>query len=408
MPNGASRELVAPNKLLYAKNTDLVLNGAKIVEHWDIVGDTYVDVTADMITTAPDMTTTGEKTVTGTYNGYNFSFTINVVEDALQTITINQMPTKTTYTHRQGVTDIDVTGGKIDLNYASGQVITIDMSSAMLPATESADWKIGTVNYVCLYEGVEFILPVTFENKALTITQFLSADTAAGTYDLTGIVVGPVNTAFRAELLLKEKDSMTFFSVGEVGIIGDYNSITLDTTVINAGDEIILQATKSLSTATSGGRLGRTEASAGKLANFKANLIVVSTGNALNYDLSVATTVTNQEQLSAFMSSTDRFWKIIKVTSDIKAVKGSSGWKFTYGESVDANSYAVGTAGVWMSNVNFAWYAKPITDYFTAAAKNNDFANPSTTIYDMYLMCVGGNSSLHSLTPLAENWIVSK
>jgi len=99
---------------------------------------------------------------------------------------------------------------------------------------------------------------------------------------------------------------------------------------------------------------------------------------------------------------------MIKVTSDIKAVKGSSGWKFTYGESVDATSYAVGTAGVWLSNGNFAWYAKPITNYFTAASKNNDYANPSTTTYEMYLLCVGGNSSLHSLTPLAENWIVSK
>lgn len=407
VPVSTGVEFVAPSKTSYGKGDELVLDGAKIVQKWDIIGDTTIDVTADMIASTPDMNTTGEKKVVVKYGDQEYNFTINVTDDTIASIAVNTLPTNTKYTHRQGLKDIDLTGGKIDLTYQSGKVETIDMDNAMLPVEDTV-WAMGTVNYTCTYQGIEFAVPVTYENKALTLSQFLDANLPAGEYDLTGIVVGPINTAYRAELLLKEKDSMVFFSVGDVGIIGDYNAIKLDTTVLNVGDEVIIKATKSFYADTAGGRIGRTEASAGKLAKFKENLIVVSTGNALNYDLSVATPISTQAELVSFLSSTDRHWKIIKLTSDIRATKGTSGWKIAYGDIVDASSFNVNGAAAWISNVNFAWYAKPITNYFTAASKNNDYANPSTTTYDMYLMCVGGNSTLHSLTPLAENWIVSK
>jgi hypothetical protein len=405
-PKVTGYELTLPNRLQYAKGNQLSVEGAKITIKWDIVADTYVEVTADMLTSTPDMNQLGTHVVTGKYNDYEFNFDVTVVDDAVETITVNTMPTNTTYGHRDRVGSVDVTGGKIDLHFASGKVETIDMTSDMLPA-EDTNWKVGVVEYACLYQGVSFALPITFENKALTITQFLSADTAVGTYDLTGIVVGPVNTAYRAELLLKEKDSMTFFSVGDVGIIGDFNAIKLDTTVVNVGDEIILQATKSLATATNGGRYGRTEAGAGKLANFKANLIIVSTDNALNYDLTNHTTISSQAELLQFASSTERHWKLVKFTADLKAVMGSSGWKLFFGDLTSDAEIKVNGVPAWISNLNSNWYITGgINQYFTAFAKNNDYANPSTTTKQIYALCVGGNGNLHSFAVIDDSWIV--
>lgn len=407
-PQPVDYKFMLPSTLEYVKGSSLNLDGAKITISWDLVADTYVDLTADMLTSTPDMTQLGTHTVVGKYNNYEFSFDVTVVEDAIQTVSINTMPNATTYGHRDRVGNVDVTGGKIDLHYASGKVETIDMTSDMLPA-EDTNWNVGTVEYNCLYQGIGFVLPITFENRALTIVQFLSSETAVGTYDLTGVVIGPVNTAYRAELLLKDINTMAMFSVGDVGIIGTYEQLMLDTTIVKPGDEIILKVTKSRveEAVAYGGRSGRVEASGGNKQIFVENLIVVSSGNLINYDFSCATTISNQQQFINFVSSNQRYWNIVKLTSNVKAVRGSSGWRVAF-DIVDNASFDIGGADPIICTNNWDWYiSTPITQYFSPATQNDDYANPSTATNDIYLLCVGGNRSVHSFVPLGDDWIVS-
>jgi len=49
-PKVTGYELTLPNRLQYAKGNQLSVEGAKITVKWDIVDDTYVEVTADMLT----------------------------------------------------------------------------------------------------------------------------------------------------------------------------------------------------------------------------------------------------------------------------------------------------------------------------------------------------------------------
>ena len=86
-----------------------------------MVDGTPVQVTADMLdATSYDMATAGNYTVKGSYQGFEFEFAVTVQAVVVSSIQLETAPTTSTYGHRDNLTTLDVTGGKVKVNYNNG------------------------------------------------------------------------------------------------------------------------------------------------------------------------------------------------------------------------------------------------------------------------------------------------
>ena len=125
-----SQSFTAPTVVNYAIGSTLNLTGAKVTTNYDIKDTEVVDVTTDMLdaNTIPAFDTAGTFTITGNYNGYAFSFDVVVSDKAITSIAIETNPTKTTYTHREGLETLDLAGGKLRVTYSTGEFEVVDMA----------------------------------------------------------------------------------------------------------------------------------------------------------------------------------------------------------------------------------------------------------------------------------------
>lgn len=410
----------APTVTQYTLGSTLNLTGAKVTTSYDIKADEETAVTVDMLdaTTIPDFTTAGTYTIKGSYNGYEFSFDIVVADKIVSSVTIESMPTKSTYTHRQGLEDLDLTGGKLRVTYSNDEYEIVDMEKSMLPATDEG-WKIGTVKYALTYFGQQVDLPIIYQNTALTISQLLQ-NTADETteYELTGVVVRAVTDYNSAELLIKEKNSNVVVGIkGDEATLGAKNAPKLDTSVIKAGDEIALKVILSQSTSTYGGSKDKVYVKALNNSLKSCDLVKLSTGNstAINLTDNDVTIIDSQEDFVTFLSSTDRFYKYVKivnvnfVNSDRKNL--NMFYKASVNSSEDARIDSVFPRIALVNTIKgdsdkFTNYASNTTDYGSDAAKEAAYSNPATAKYDFYMLLVGGNSAAHHFTILQDSWIL--
>ncbi len=81
---------VSPTKVAYFVGDELDLRGAKVVYSYDYGNPEEVAVTPGMLdaTTLPNMNQSGEYTVKGSYNGFEFSFVITVTDKTLTSVTL--------------------------------------------------------------------------------------------------------------------------------------------------------------------------------------------------------------------------------------------------------------------------------------------------------------------------------
>ncbi len=81
---------VSPTKVAYFVGDELDLRGAKVVYSYDYGNPEEVAVTPGMLdaTTLPNMNQSGEYTVKGSYNGFEFSFVITVTDKTLPSVTL--------------------------------------------------------------------------------------------------------------------------------------------------------------------------------------------------------------------------------------------------------------------------------------------------------------------------------
>ncbi len=405
-----SKDFVAPSQLIYALGDELNLYGSTITYKYDIRSSVTFDVTEDMIKNMPVIETAGNYTITVNDGLTDFTFEILVIESAVKSIEVSTMPTKSTYSHRDSFETLDLTGGSILVTYENGSTEYVDLNKEMINLEESDAWKIDTVNYALYYAGFKFTLPIVYENTALSVAEFESA-TIGETYDVTGVVIKPVGTG-SAEFLIKDKNSNDVLSIMYSGIVGAYDNISLDTTVVNLGDEIIVKLTVGKSTSTSG-NVNKIYGNATDKDTLINNLIIVSSNNNYKFDLSTATTITSQGQLTSFLGAkTERpYFEIVKLV----------GVKFTYYTGRYNNLYFgdLTTAAetkhdglfVVLDRTTTIKYVPQATlnGYFSKSLSTKSLAtfdSPATSTYEIYAMFTGGASQYLNFVILETDWFV--
>jgi len=421
-----ARTFTAPTVVNYTIGSTLNLTGAKVTTSYDIKADEVVDVTMDMLdaSTIPTFTAAGNFTVKGTYQGYEFSFDVAVTDKAVASIAVETAPTKATYTHRQGLKDVDLTGGTLRVNYSDGTHEVVDITTSMLPAEDTA-WAIGTVNYTITYFGQTTTLAITYQKTALTISQLLAntpaeLNTSTTTYEVTGVVVGPVSSYYGTEILIKEKNSNVVVGImdKEGGVGGKYNALSLDTATINVGDEIALFVTFETWTDTTaekcvGGADSRYLVKA-KGFDFKnsADLVIISKGNSTTINLtdSDVTVIDSQAALSNFLTSPTRTYKYVKIVGANYARSSSSSANFNlFFGATTADGAKVNGAPGRISTVNADYYltkAFASTNYMSNV-KSTSYSSPASFTCNFYALCIGGNYAAHHFTILQDNWMLT-
>ena len=413
--NVVGSTFTAPTVTTYALGTKLNLTGASITIKYDLCRDKVVPITMDMLdpTTLPDFTTPGTYTVKGTCEGQQFSFDVVVSDVSIKSIAVKQAPTNTIYGHRQGLADIDLTGGVLAVTYTSGDTVDIDMTREMLPLQESPNWQIGEVYYTLTYFGCTTELKVTYQNQALTIAQFLQLNDGEKA-DVTGVVVGPVSAHATTELILKDKNSMDILSVYVANdykqVVGSYNAIALNDKYYTAGDEIIIEVTRddySVSSNPHGGA-NKKRALAGGISAVDES-IKLSTGNAIVWDWESAklTTISTQAQLVDFINNRNsNYYTFVKFVN-VKGVYANSGYRIFFDSVTSLDTQKIGGLSPFIYHVNANYYlTKDVKSYFTNS-ESKDYANPATTSYSIYALFVGGSTSYYDFAVMSDSWIVS-
>ena len=420
-----SQSFTAPTVVNYTLGSTLNLTGAKVTTNYDIKETEVVDVTMDMLdaSTIPAFDTAGTYTVKGNYNGYQFSFDIVVSDKIVTSIAVESNPTKTTYTHRDNLSTLDLTGGKVRVNYSTGESEVLDLQRAMLPA-EDTNWAVGVVNYTVEYYGCQTTLAITYNNTALTVSQLLALTPtelgASATYEVTGVVVGPASSYYGSEILIKEKNSNAVVGImdKEGGVAGKYNAIALDTTTINVGDEIAVMVTFETWTDTTaekcvGGAAGRYYVKA-KGFDFKASadckILSKNNSTTINLTDSDVTVIDSQADLAAFLTSPTRTYKYVKFVGLNYARSSSSSANFNvfFGATTETGAKINGAPGR-ISTVNANYYLTKdfASTTYMSNTKSTSYSSPANFKCSFYALCIGGNYAAHHFTILQDNWMLT-
>lgn len=104
-----------PKKLRYLQGTQkLDLTGAELLVEYSPTGTDVISITQDMLS-GYDPILVGEQTIFVQYKGYTTAFTVEVVNNNLNSISMKQLPTKRQYL--MGKEDLDLTGAKLSTVY---------------------------------------------------------------------------------------------------------------------------------------------------------------------------------------------------------------------------------------------------------------------------------------------------
>ena len=153
--------VVLPTKTTYNYGEDINVNGGKI-KVIKASGITTIDMTRDMIKKY-DSKVLGYQDVTVAYKGVTTTFKVNV-KDVVTGIEIEALPTKLEYSLGD---DIDVSGGKVKVIYASGKIDSKNMVESMITKYDST--KLGEQNVTVTYEGKTAIFKVNIKDTVTKI-----------------------------------------------------------------------------------------------------------------------------------------------------------------------------------------------------------------------------------------------
>ncbi|MBR5872518.1 MAG: bacterial Ig-like domain-containing protein, partial [Oscillospiraceae bacterium] len=116
-----------PDKKEYLEFKDaLDVMGGKLSLTYDNGSVKVIDITAEMVS-GFDNTVVGKQTLTISYEGYSFSYEIEVVAKTLIDIKVTTEPTKVEYLEAKDV--LDVTGGKLTLYFNNDTTEVIDITA---------------------------------------------------------------------------------------------------------------------------------------------------------------------------------------------------------------------------------------------------------------------------------------
>ena len=179
----------APSKrqYLYAME-DLDLTGGQLSVVYGFEGEKIIPITEDMVS-GFDKNLVGTQIITVTYGGFTTSFTVDVVNDRIEAVTLHQLPGKLQYL--QGVETLDLTGATLAVRYSHSGVTYVPVTAAMVSGFDNLTGGIKTLTVT--YGG--FTVTFNVEVK-LHKVQFLNPDgsvIASGEYALGDAVIAPQN-----------------------------------------------------------------------------------------------------------------------------------------------------------------------------------------------------------------------
>ena len=214
-------EFTAPTKTTYQVGESLNLSGSKITYIYSDDSTADVTVTSDMLvsTSVPDFTTAGTFTVTGSYEGFNFEFTITVEQPAAPVYSF-VAPTKLAY--QVGET-LDLTGAQV---LVDGTPVAV--TSDMLDSTSYNMAVAGNYTVTGSYQGYAFSFDITVEQPAPTYSFVAPTKLAykvGEALDLAGaqVLVDGTPVEVTAEML---DQVPTFTAAGTVTVTGSYQGFT--------------------------------------------------------------------------------------------------------------------------------------------------------------------------------------
>lgn len=392
---------VEPSKLVYSIGEEFSLDSAKVVYDYTYGYLEEVSITLDMLdaATLPDMNSAGEYTVKGQYNGFNFEFKVVVEAKEVSSIEIDTLPDLTEYNQRCSLKTIDLTGGKIKVNYTNNTSEIIDMTIDMLSETDN--FQIGKVSYPLTYGGKSTELIIDIINDAISVSEFKTK--TSGTYDVEAIVVGPASSHAAIELIVKDVITSDMIGLYNTGVAGSAASPALDESIIKAGDRIIVAMTVK--------KLSNTLHTNGKVyanANtFKTSLIVLEKETKITWDLEnmPVVTISSRAELEAFLVSEDRFYSVVKLVTPKAILYSTTGYRIFFGNESTLNEQKIDGVSPFIhlptANANIG----NLKDYF----ENSDstkYSAPATTEYTIYALYVGGNGYYYGFVVLSTSWMV--
>lgn len=152
-------ELVGTPETAYKYGEELDISGLKVKRTYESGDTEEVDLTAEMVS-GYDKNKVGKQTITITESGKTCTYEVDVA-DYVTKIAVKTNPTKVEYTVGD---ELDVTGGQIEVTYASGEKKTVDMTKDMISGFDSSD--AGEITLTVTYEGFSAQFDVEIKTPA--------------------------------------------------------------------------------------------------------------------------------------------------------------------------------------------------------------------------------------------------
>lgn len=152
-------ELVGTPETAYKYGEELDISGLKVKRTYESGDTEEVDLTAEMVS-GYDKNQVGKQTITVTESGKTCTYEVDVA-DYVTKIAVKTNPTKVEYTVGD---ELDVTGGQIEVTYASGEKKTVDMTKDMISGFDSSD--AGEITLTVTYEGFSAQFDVEIKTPA--------------------------------------------------------------------------------------------------------------------------------------------------------------------------------------------------------------------------------------------------
>ena len=152
-----------PDTLVYLEEKDaLDVTGGKITVFYNNSTEEIIDLESSMVS-GFNSKSVGNQILTVTYEGKKAVYEIEVIAKKLESISVTSLPAKTTY--REKKDQLNVTGGRITLQYNNETSETIDMTAGMVSGFDNS--KIGTQTLTVTYQGKTACFDVEIIAKTL-------------------------------------------------------------------------------------------------------------------------------------------------------------------------------------------------------------------------------------------------
>lgn len=395
-PTPVSYSLTEPEKLSYVVGDTLDLSGGKIEVTYNFGPATHTDITTEMLdpATVPDMTLSGQFTIRGTYEGYDFSFTVTVNSGAPDSISLDAAPDKN-FELFYGFNAVAEELAKHTITAKFGdteKTVSVDPSMLTLKGT----WAAGTQTVVITYLGAATEVQVTVTDSSLSVTQIKTKPAGEDEYLLKGVIVssafisGTLASPANGELLLKDSANSN--------VIGVKNMVTAADNPLcgySVGDELIIKVTVGVTTTSA------TTSECGKLAAFAAEgstPYLLSRGNNASIALDSATAISSQSEFEQFLAKDvrkDNAYKLVRFTAGTKFIFYNNSLYITFDGTSAATVKIDGIAPfLHIMNESMTLGNKTYKELLAGTGAGT-FADPLVLDKDVYLMYIGGQGKYY-------------